>query len=51
MVACRHVKLLRCVIREDLSMSMVEELINDIKRVVEYLDNHYVISKDEVRLA
>jgi glutamate decarboxylase len=44
----RHVKLLRCVIREDLSMSMVEELINDIKRVIEYLDNNIVLSKDEI---
>lgn len=36
--------LLRAVIREDMSMSMVDELITDIKRAVEYLDNHFTIN-------
>ena len=47
-VPCRHIKLLRVVIREDLSMSMVEELIKDFVRVVEYLDHHFSFTDDQV---
>ena len=47
-VPCRHVKLLRVVIREDLSMSMAEELIKDFERVVEYLDHHFSFTDDQV---
>lgn len=47
-VPCRHIKLLRVVIREDLSMSMAEELIKDFVRVVEYLDHHFSFTDDQV---
>ena len=45
---CRHVSLMRAVIREDLSMSMVDELVNDIKRAIEFLDTHYVFTQSQV---
>lgn len=35
--------LLRAVVREDMSMSMVDELIKDITRSVEYLDTHFTV--------
>lgn len=35
--------LLRAVIREDMSMSMVDELVKDITRAVEYLDTHFTV--------
>jgi hypothetical protein len=34
---CRHVKLLRAVIREDLSFGMVDALLNDIKRALDWV--------------
>ena len=36
-----HVKLLRAVVREDLSMSMCEQLVRDIERAVAYLDHFH----------
>lgn len=45
----RHIKLLRVVIREDLSMSMAEELIKDFVRVVEYLDHHFSFTDDQLK--
>ena len=47
-MVCREVKLLRAVIREDMSMSMVDELIKDIARGVEYLDSHFTINVNDV---
>ena len=47
-MVCRETKLLRAVIREDMSMSMVDELIKDITRAVEYLDNHFTINVNDV---
>ncbi len=44
----RETKLLRAVIREDMSMSMVDELIKDITRSVEYLDSHFTINVNDV---
>ena len=48
-VFCRHLSLMRAVIREDMSMSMVDELVADIKRATEFLDNHYVFTKSQVQ--
>ena len=45
---CRDTKLLRAVIREDMSMAMVNELIKDITRAVEYLDSHFTINVNDV---
>ena len=45
---CRETKLLRAVIREDMSMAMVDELIKDITRGVEYLDSHFTINVNDV---
>lgn len=47
-VVCRETKLLRAVIREDMSMAMVDELIKDITRAVEYLDSHFTINVNDV---
>ncbi len=44
----RETKLLRAVIREDMSMAMVDELIKDITRSVEYLDSHFTINVNDV---
>lgn len=33
---CRHITLLRAVVREDLSLSMADELVKDIARAVEW---------------
>lgn len=46
---CRETKLLRAVIREDMSMAMVDELIKDITRAVEYLDSHFTINVNDVQ--
>ena len=40
--------LLRAVIREDMSMAMVDELIKDITRAVSYLDSHFTINVNDV---
>ena len=45
---CREVMLLRAVIREDMSMAMVDELIKDITRAVSYLDSHFTINVNDV---
>lgn len=44
----RETKLLRAVIREDMSMAMVDELITDITRSVQYLDSHFTINVNDV---
>ena len=49
MLLDRHVMLLRAVVREDLSMAMVDELIKDIHRAIEWLDHHYTFTDKEVR--
>ena len=36
-----HIKLLRAVVREDLSFAMVKELILDIQRAIDYLDTFH----------
>ena len=48
-MVCRETKLLRAVIREDMSMAMVDELIKDITRAVEYLDSHFTINVNDVQ--
>ena len=42
------VKLLRCVVREDLSMGMVDNLVADIRRIVDQLDKIFVFTDKEV---
>ena len=43
-----NVKLLRCVVREDLSMGMVDNLVADLRRIVESLDRVFVFTDKEV---
>ncbi|KAK9814098.1 hypothetical protein WJX72_000614 [[Myrmecia] bisecta] len=45
----QHIKLLRAVIREDMSRAMVDELAHDIRRAVEWLDIHHTEVDNEVR--
>jgi glutamate decarboxylase len=45
----KNVKLLRAVVREDLSMSMVDELVVDIMRTVEWLDHHHTYTDDQLK--
>lgn len=45
----QHIGLMRATIREDLSMSMADELVNDLKRTIAYLDTHYVFSENQVK--
>ena len=40
--------MLRCVVREDLSMEMANDLVSDVQQCVEWLDHHFIFS--EVRL-
>ncbi|KAK9845671.1 hypothetical protein WJX84_007220 [Apatococcus fuscideae] len=44
----KNVMLLRAVVREDLSMSMVDELIKDIGRAIDWLDHHYTFTDTEL---
>jgi glutamate decarboxylase len=39
--AAAHVQLLRAVIREDMSMSMADALLKDIKHALSYLEHHF----------
>ena len=39
---CRKQKMLRCVVREDLSYEMATDLINDMKQCIEWLDHHFI---------
>ena len=41
---CRKQKMLRCVVREDLSFEMATDLVNDMKQVIEWLDHHFIYS-------
>ncbi len=43
------IKLLRCVVREDLSMGMVDNLVADLRRIVDNLDKCFVFTDKEVR--
>jgi glutamate decarboxylase len=44
-----HITLLRCVVREDLSMSMADELIDDIDRAIQWLDHHFVFNDNTLK--
>ena len=48
LLAGREVSLLRATIREDMSMSMVDELMKDILRAVGHLDHHFTFSDTQV---
>ena len=50
MWTCREVSLLRATIREDMSMSMVDELMKDIQRAVDHLDHHFTFTDNQVHL-
>ena len=41
--------MLRCVVREDLSMEMANDLVSDVTQCVQWLDHHFIFS--EVRLS
>jgi hypothetical protein len=41
---CRKQKMLRCVVREDLSYEMATDLINDMNKCIEWLDHHFIYS-------
>ena len=41
---CRDQKLLRVVVREDLSYEMATDLVNDMNQVIEWLDHHFIYS-------
>lgn len=41
---CRDQKMLRCVVREDLSFEMATDLVNDMKQVIKWLDHHFIYS-------
>jgi S-adenosylmethionine synthetase len=43
-----HVKLMRITIREDFSMTMADQVIKKLVESVEWLDNHFTISKDDL---
>jgi len=45
---CRHVKLMRITIREDFSMTMADQVIQKLNESVEWLDNHFTMSKDDL---
>ncbi len=44
------ITLLRCVVREDLSMGMVDNLVADLRRIVENLDKLFVFTDKEVSM-
>eukprot|EP01024_Parvocaulis_polyphysoides_P027583 TRINITY_DN24984_c0_g1_i10.p1 TRINITY_DN24984_c0_g1~~TRINITY_DN24984_c0_g1_i10.p1 ORF type:complete len:361 (-),score=43.40 TRINITY_DN24984_c0_g1_i10:947-2029(-) len=46
----RHIKLLRAVIREDMTISMIDELAKDIERAVTWLDTHFTFTKDQMNM-
>lgn len=43
-----HVKLMRITIREDFSMTMADQVIAKLIECVEWLDNHFTVSKDDL---
>lgn len=45
----QDITLLRAVIREDLSMAMVDELIADISRAIDWLDHHYIFNDSQLK--
>eukprot|EP01025_Chloroclados_australasicus_P008035 TRINITY_DN12763_c1_g1_i1.p2 TRINITY_DN12763_c1_g1~~TRINITY_DN12763_c1_g1_i1.p2 ORF type:complete len:494 (-),score=65.96 TRINITY_DN12763_c1_g1_i1:429-1910(-) len=44
----RHVKLLRAVIREDMTISMIDELVKDVERAVKWLDTHFTFTQEQM---
>lgn len=42
------VKLMRITIREDFSMSMADEVLAELHKAVDWLENHFTLSRDEV---
>ncbi|GAB4819502.1 hypothetical protein N2152v2_006548 [Parachlorella kessleri] len=43
-----HVKLLRIVVREDLSMPMVDLLVQHLVLALKWLDSHFIVSRDKM---
>jgi hypothetical protein len=43
-----HIKLMRITIREDFSMTMADAVLEELKKAVEWLDNHFTISADKM---
>ena len=44
LLECRKQKMLRCVVREDLSFEMASDLVDDMKKCIEWLDHHFIYS-------
>lgn len=44
----QHVTLLRAVVREDMSMQMVDALVRDIEEAVAWLDSHIILTTTQV---
>jgi glutamate decarboxylase len=44
-----NITLLRMVVREDLSMAMADELVDDVVRAVEWLDHHFQFSDTQLQ--
>lgn len=45
-----HVKLMRITIREDFSMTMADLVIKKLIECIEWLDNHFTISKEQLEV-
>lgn len=46
---CEDVKVLRVTIREDLSLSMADQLVDDLDNAVKWLDTHFILTQKQVR--
>jgi len=44
-----HVKLLRAVVREDMSIALADKLVQDLKRAIAYLDHHFLVTPEQVK--
>ena len=43
-LACSKQKMLRVVVREDLSFEMASDLVSDMDKCIEWLDHHFIYS-------
>ena len=44
-----NVKLLRAVIREDMSLAIADKLLADILRAIDYLDHHFTVTPEQMK--
>lgn len=45
---CSKVKLLRAVVREDMSSELASGLVSDMLKTLEWLDSHFVYTPEQV---